>query len=249
MHFPLNIPLGKSEISIHFLCETIAYAAGYRYYTYLRKNEQDTISDNHRMIIFVGAAIGAFLGSHCLGILEQPQKLSQMDWMYFMANTTIIGGLLGGLLGVELTKKQIGVTVSSGDLMVYPIIVSMLIGRTGCFLAGLTDGTYGIPSNLPWAIDLGDGVLRHPTSLYEMLFWVLLWLALAGLEKKYELANGARFKILMVSYLVFRFCIEFIKPGFVFNFGLSVLQLASLVGLAYYYKVILYPSKNLKAYA
>jgi len=166
-----------------------------------------------------------------------------------MANTTIIGGLLGGLVGVEFTKKKIGVTVSSGDLMVYPIIVSMLIGRTGCFLAGLTDGTYGKPSSLPWAINLGDGVPRHPTSLYEMLFWLLLWFALTRLEKTYVLANGARFKLLMVSYLIFRLFIEFIKPAWFFSFGLSVLQLACLAGLAYYYKVFLYPSKNFKVYA
>jgi phosphatidylglycerol:prolipoprotein diacylglycerol transferase len=249
LHFPFNIPVGKSEIPIHFLCETLAYAVGYRYYTYLRRNQQDTISDSNRLIIFIGAAIGAFLGSHCLGILENPVKLQHIDWIYFMGNTTIIGGLLGGLVGVELTKKRIGITVSSGDLMVYPIIVSMLIGRTGCFLAGLTDGTYGTPSNLPWAINFGDGIRRHPTNLYEILFWLVLWLALSRLEKEHELANGARFKLLMVCYLLFRLCVEFIKPAYFFNFGLSVLQLACLAGLAYYYKVFLYPSKNLKAYA
>ena len=30
------------------------------------------------------------------------------------------------------------------------------VGRIGCFLSGLPDGTYGLPSSLPWAIDLGD---------------------------------------------------------------------------------------------
>lgn len=249
MQFPVNIPIGKSIIPIHFLCETLAYAVGYRYYTYLRKSQADAITDHQRIIIFVGAAIGAFIGSHVLGVFENPDRLVGMNWIYFMGNTTIIGGLLGGLLGVELTKKKIGVTVSSGDLMVYPIIVSMLIGRTGCFLAGLTDGTYGIASNLPWAINFGDGVRRHPTNLYEMLFWLVLWLALSRLEKRHELANGAKFKLLMVSYLLFRLCVEFIKPAYVFSFGLSVLQLACLAGLAYYYKVLLYPFKSLKTYA
>jgi phosphatidylglycerol:prolipoprotein diacylglycerol transferase len=249
LHFPANIPIGNTTIPIHFLCETLAYAVGYRYYSYLRKHQPDSISDHNRIIIFVGAAIGAFLGSHLLGVLEQPTKMLYMNWMYFMANTTIIGGLLGGLIGVELTKKQIGVTASSGDLMVYPIIVSMLIGRTGCFLAGLTDGTFGIASSLPWAINFGDGVYRHPTNLYEMLFWLILWFTLHQLERKRELANGARFKLLMVSYLFFRLCIEFIKPAYFFSFGLSVLQLASLAGLAYYYKIILYPTRNFKAHA
>jgi phosphatidylglycerol:prolipoprotein diacylglycerol transferase len=143
---------------------------GYRYYAYLRKNTHDQISANNRLIIFIGAAFGAFLGSHVVGVLENPTLLSHFNLIYFMGNKTIVGGMLGGLIGVELTKKRIGVTVSSGDLMVYPLILAMIIGRTGCFLAGLEDGTYGIASNLPWAINFGDGIRRHPTNLYEIVF-------------------------------------------------------------------------------
>ncbi|MCY1065359.1 hypothetical protein OV090_11335 [Nannocystis sp. RBIL2] len=32
-------------------------------------------------------------------------------------------------------------------------------------MAGLEDGTHGVASSLPWAIDLGDGVARHPLPL------------------------------------------------------------------------------------
>lgn len=160
-----------------------------------------------------------------------------------MGNKTIVGGFLGGLIGVELTKKKIGITVSSGDLMVYPLILAMIIGRTGCFFAGLEDGTYGIPSNLPWAINFGDGILRHPTNLYEILFWVLLGVALSSYEHYRKFADGSRFKIFMVSYLIFRFFIEFIKPDYFFSFGLSVIQLVCIAGLSYYYKVFVYPSK------
>jgi hypothetical protein len=39
MHFPVNIPLGKSYIPVHFVCETLAYIIGYRYYSYLRKKK------------------------------------------------------------------------------------------------------------------------------------------------------------------------------------------------------------------
>ena len=161
-----------------------------------------------------------------------------------MGNKTIVGGMLGGLIGVELTKKRLGVTVSSGDMMVYPLILAMVIGRTGCFLAGLEDGTFGIASNLPWAINFGDGIRRHPTNLYEIIFWLMLWLALKLIEQKHHFANGARFKVFMASYLVFRLLVEFIKPDYFFSFGLSVIQLVCIAGILYYYKVFLYP-KNL----
>jgi prolipoprotein diacylglyceryltransferase len=240
LHFPVNIPLGRSSIPVHFVCETLSYFLGYRYYTYLRRNTHDLISSEHRLIIFIGAAAGAFLGSHLVGIFENPPQLfSHFNLFYFMGNKTIVGGMLGGLIGVELTKKQLGVTVSSGDMMVYPLILAMIVGRTGCFLAGLEDGTYGIASNLPWAINFGDGIRRHPTNLYEIIFWLMLWLVLKLIEQKQHFANGARFKVFMVSYLVFRLLVEFIKPDYFFSFGLSVIQLVCIGGILYYYKVFL----------
>lgn len=246
MHFPFNISIGKSVIPVHFICETLSYFVGYRYYVYLRRNTTDLINSHHRLLIFIGAACGAFLGSHLVGILEKPTLLTHINWIYFMGNKTIVGGMLGGLIGVELTKKKIGVTASSGDLMVYPLILAMIIGRIGCFLAGLEDGTYGNPSNLPWAINLGDGIRRHPTNLYEILFWILLWIGLSVFERHREFSNGSRFKIFLSSYLVFRLLIEFTKPDYLFNFGLSVIQLVCIAGILYYYKVFFYPSKLLK---
>ncbi|MBB5397950.1 prolipoprotein diacylglyceryltransferase [Mucilaginibacter sp. AK015] len=200
-------------------------------------------------MIFIGAAFGAFAGSHLIGILEHPELLGKFNLVYFMGNKTIVGGMLGGLIGVELTKRKIGVKVSSGDLMVYPLILAMIIGRTGCFLAGLEDGTYGVKSGLPWAINFGDGISRHPTNLYEILFWAILWLSLRLIERRHEFTNGSRFKIFMATYLLFRFLIEFIKPDYFFNFGLSVIQLACFTGMLYYYKVFLYPLKLIKANA
>ena len=249
MHFPVNIPLGTSVIPVHFVCETLAYFLGYRYYSYLRKPSTDLISTNNRLVIFIGAAFGAFIGSHLVGVLENPKLLSQFTLIYFMGNKTIVGGILGGLIGVEVTKKQIGVKVSSGDMMVYPIIVSMIVGRIGCFLAGLEDGTYGIASNLPWAIDFGDGITRHPTNLYEIIFWIMLFLCLRAIERDWQFTNGSRFKLFMVSYLIFRLFIEFIKPVYFFSFGLSVIQLACIAGIVYYYKVFIYPFKLIKRYA
>lgn len=246
MHFPVNIPLGKSYLPIHFICETAAYILGYRYYSYLRAKTKDKISTDHRLLIFIGAAAGAFIGSHFVGIFENPVMLRHFNLVYFLGNKTIIGGMVGGLIAVELTKKMIGVKVSSGDLMVFPLILAMIIGRIGCFLAGLDDGTYGISSKLPWAINFGDGIPRHPTNLYEILFWTILWVMLLMVEKKYKLIDGARFKIFLASYLVFRFMIEFIKPDYFFSFGLSVIQIVCLGGILYYYKVFVHPYKLIK---
>ena len=249
LHFPVNIPIGKSFIPVHFICETLSYFIGYRLYAYLRKNREDRISTENRLLIFIGAAFGALIGSHLVGVLENPPLLIHFNLLFLMGNKTIVGGMLGGLIGVELVKNKIGVTVSSGDLMVYPLILAMIIGRTGCFLAGLEDGTYGVGTNLPWGINFGDGVYRHPTNLYEILFWILLGFSLWVTEKNWAFADGAKFKIFLSSYLVFRFLIEFIKPDYFFSFGLSVIQLVCLGGILYYYKVFINPKKLIKTHA
>jgi prolipoprotein diacylglyceryltransferase len=249
LYFPVNIPVGKSSVPVHFICETLAYFVGYRYYAYLRRHSHDAISSENRLVIFIGAALGALLGSHLVGVFENPLLLPHFNFTYLMGNKTIVGGMLGGLIGVELTKKQIGVSVSSGDMMVYPLILAMIIGRTGCFLAGLEDGTYGIASNLPWAINFGDGVRRHPTNLYEIVFWILFWVSLKFIERNRRFTDGSKFKVFLSFYLVFRFMIEFIKPDYFFSFGLSVIQLVCIAGILYYYKVFLYPSKLVTEHA
>ena len=237
MHYPLEIHLGKANVPAHLLFEMLAYTIGYRLYVWQRARNHDLISDDGRMWIFLGAAAGALIGSHLLGILENPAYLAELNWQLWLGNKTIVGGLLGGLIGVELTKKIIGVTSSSGDLMTYPLLVSLAIGRIGCHLAGLTDGTHGNPSNLPWAIDFGDGIPRHPVNLYEVIFLAVLGFFILQKEKRGALPNGMRFKIFMVSYLLWRFAVEFIKPVWVLPIGISPIQLAVLGGLLYYWKV------------
>ena len=224
---------------LHLLFEVAAFAVGYAYYTRLRAKQGDAIADDKRVWVIIGAAAGALIGSRVLGALEDPSQLSWNVKSLFIAfnNRTIVGGLLGGLIGVEVTKKLVGVQQRSGDLFVFPIILGMIIGRIGCLLGGLEDNTYGLRTDLPWGIDLGDGIHRHPTNIYEIIWLGLVWLALIGIERRWKLKPGARFKIFMVLYLEFRFAIEFLKPGHPVLYGFTAIQLAAEIGVLYYWKV------------
>ncbi len=240
MTYPVILHLGPAQIPVHLIFELLAYTLSYQYYAWLRRRHTDPISDDHRMFIFIGAAFGAFWGSHLLGVVERPFEAKQSFFLYFLANKTIVGGLLGGLAGVEITKKFIGVTVSSGDLMTFPLLLGLAIGRIGCHLAGLPDGTFGSATTLPWAIDFGDGMPRHPVNLYEILFLSAIALTIFTLERRYKLPNGSRFKIFMIGYLLWRFLLEYLKPAFFWpGVGLSSIQMACLVGLWYYRREIL----------
>lgn len=150
-----------------------------------------------------------------------------------------MGGLFGGLLGVELTKKIIGEVKSSGDLFTTPIILGIIIGRIGCFMSGIKEFTYGKETSFFLGMDLGDGVPRHPIALYEILFLIFLFVLIKRLQKRPErFENGMYFKIFMISYFLFRFFIEFLKPNTFLILELSSIQILCLICLLYYWKTI-----------
>lgn len=246
MTFPIWINLGFIKLHPHTLFEALAYFLSFR--VYLLTRTKGALRIDQGMWIIVGAIIGAAIGSKVLYWLEDPQQTLQQwnNYIYLMEGKTIVGGLLGGLIGVELMKKRIGVTSSTGDDMALPIIMGIAIGRVGCFMTGLDDHTYGTPTSWITAIDFGDGIPRHPTQLYEIFFLFLLGYSLLRWKhqvRKYltqlptasiTIPNGAIFQVFMTGYLAFRFFIDFIKPTPHPYWGLNNIQLACLLGLIYY---------------
>lgn len=233
MNFPVYLWLGSVRVHPHFLFESLAYAIAFR--VLLRNLRRDAIAPTQRSSVVVGGMVGALVGAKALVLLQHLNLLG--DWQQFLLlliqGKTVVGALLGGLIGVELTKKIIGVNRSTGDVFVYPLIVGTAIGRIGCFLTGLSDGTYGVATNLPWGIDFGDGISRHPTQLYEILFLLSLMLFLR-FRSRYQRQEGDLFKFYLVAYLGFRFLIDFIKPDFHPILGMSAIQIACLLALLYY---------------
>jgi phosphatidylglycerol---prolipoprotein diacylglyceryl transferase len=245
LKFPFTIEIGTIKILWHVVLETLGLFTGFRCFLYIRKKQKDSIPDGNRIWILIGAIFGAVLGSRLIGGLENPHEMimSKNILLYFYENKTIVGGFLGGLFGVEVVKNIIGEKQKSGDLFTYPIILGLIIGRIGCFSMGIYEQTYGTSSGLPWAMNLGDGILRHPVALYEIFFLLCTWLALAQFEKNYVLTDGAKFKIFMILYLLFRFILDFIKPHFNFIPGLSIIQLTCIGGLIYYAPFIFNPKR------
>jgi prolipoprotein diacylglyceryltransferase len=238
MTFPVYIWLGGWRIHPHIFFETIAYSVALQ--LVLRNARKDTIAPSQRSSVIVGGMLGALIGAKAL-VLLQHVDLAWQNWQQFLLlilqGKTVVGALLGGLIGVELTKKIIGVTRSTGDVFVYPLILGTAIGRIGCLLTGLSDKTYGIATNLPWGIDFGDGISRHPTQAYEIIFLVSLMIFLY-FRSRYRRAEGDLFKFYLVSYLGFRFLIDFIKPDFRPLLGLSAIQIACFLAILVYHRSI-----------
>lgn len=233
MQFPFYIGLGSWKIHPHPLFESMGYAVAFC--LLLRNRRSDTIPFSQRSSVIVGGMIGAFLGAKGLVFLQHIDVVWQ-NWqqgvLLILQGKTVVGALLGGLVGVELTKYRIGLTQSTGDVFVYPLLAGAAIGRMGCFLTGLSDRTYGIATTLPWGVDFGDGIPRHPTQLYEMGFLLILALAI-GWRRRTPYKSGELFQIYLAAYLSFRFLIDFLKPDFHLFLGMSAIQLACLIGLLY----------------
>jgi prolipoprotein diacylglyceryltransferase len=232
-------------LNIHLIFEYLAFFMAFRYYSWLRKSTTDTLSDRNRLSIILGAILGALIGSRLIGFLENPLMPSNINqWLLLLNTKSIMGGLFGGLLGVEIAKIIIREKQSSGDLFTFPIILGIVIGRVACFLSGVKEFTYGSETTLPTGMYLGDGLKRHPTSLYEIVFLLLLFVVLKKMRLVSNKESGLLFKLFMIAYFGFRFLIEFLKPNIFYVFGLSNIQWLCIVCWLYYWNTLKKIVKN-----
>ena len=126
---------------------------------------------------------------------------------------SILGGLVGAILLVEIYKRRHGIHGSTGVVLAVPLAVGVALGRLGCFEAGLADFTYGTATQRPWAVDLGDGVPRHPVQLYESVSMAATAILVTlGLARRSRWALESGFYIVVGIYAAQRFAWEFLKP-------------------------------------
>jgi phosphatidylglycerol:prolipoprotein diacylglycerol transferase len=174
-----------------------------------------------------GIALGAFCGA-MLGA-KLPFVLADWDGLmtgraWFESGKTIMFGMVGGYFGVELAKALLGVRIKTGDSFAVPVAVAIAIGRVACFQAGCC---FGSETGLPWGVDFGDGLRRHPTQLYEAAFHLdaAVCLALLG---RLDLCRGQLIKVYFLAYFVYRFATEFIRPEVRLWLGLTGYQWAAI---------------------
>ncbi|HTM24881.1 MAG TPA: prolipoprotein diacylglyceryl transferase family protein [Vicinamibacterales bacterium] len=235
MTFPVPIPVGPFRLHPHVVFDVLAYSIGFRLFLWERRRLGDTIDTGARWSVVAAAVFGAAIGSKLFFWLEDPaETLAHWnDLRFLLGGKTIVGGLIGGLAGVELEKRWTGLTRRTGDLFAMPIAAGIAIGRIGCFLSGLPDRTFGTPSALPWAVDFGDGIPRHPTQLYESAVMAVVAVLLGRLTR-HPHREGDVFKLFMVSYFALRLGVDALKPEVRIFLGLSSLQWASVAVLVYY---------------
>ena len=226
----------------HFVLETLAYLLGAKvYWVHASKGALPAKPD--RILLLGCTILGALVGSKLLHVVEHFESLMAMNQaLPLLAGKSVLGGFLGGTFGSELGKKVINWTQPTGDAWVPALTVGLVIGRIGCQLSGTWDQPYGIPTDLPWAWNYGDGVGRHPAALYEIILVVLAFAASGN--QLLTRHPGARFAFFLLLYSLIRLLLEFLKPPFglpatnsppvALYSGLTAIQWAALVGVVWF---------------
>jgi len=152
----------------------------------------------------------------------------------------IFGGLLFGALGAWIGARQAGIRfLAYADALVPGLLIAQAVGRLGNYF---NNELFGIPTTLPWGLEiqpgneaypvgLPQGLLFHPTFLYEMI-WSLLGVGLVlFIERKFKLQWGKTFATYLMFYSFGRIFIESIRidPAYII-LGLRTNVWSAIVG-------------------
>jgi prolipoprotein diacylglyceryltransferase len=223
--------------AVHTAFEWAAIFVGARIYLQTGRTSLREMGSTRNYAVILGCIAGAAIGNkavHWFHHADHWYLLKDSPWL-ILQGQSIVGGLLGGLIGVEIGKKFAHVAESTGDRFVTPILVGLIIGRIGCFIAGLADDTCGNPTSLPWGVDFGDGIPRHPAQLYDIGFALVALVSLRHFRPVLARESGLQFKLMLAGYLLWRLFIDALKPvPYAYPGGLSGIQAVCLAALVIY---------------
>ncbi|EDY20355.1 prolipoprotein diacylglyceryl transferase [Chthoniobacter flavus Ellin428] len=166
--------------------------------------------DERLLIIYFVALFSAFLGAKVVYFAaegwmfwDDPQR-----WIIWATGKTILGALLGGYVGVEVTKKILGYTQVTGDWFALIAPFGIALGRVGCLIHGCCVGRKCYPA---WyTIRDSHGIARWPSVPVEIGFNVAAILVFIGL-RRWRLFPGQHFHLYLIGYGLFRFFHEFLR--------------------------------------
>ncbi|MFQ5478274.1 MAG: prolipoprotein diacylglyceryl transferase [Candidatus Binatia bacterium] len=145
------------------------------------------------------------------------------------------GGLIGGTLTAWLLARRRGLELPKIlECCSLGLAIGQGIGRLGCHVAG--DGDWGTVTDLPWGVAYtraivgwphAEGVVVHPTPLYEAAAYGTVFLVLYSIRKK-DLPNGSMFSVYLILSSLARFLVEFVRVNPKIAMGLSQAQFIAI---------------------
>jgi prolipoprotein diacylglyceryl transferase len=166
----------------------------------------------------------------------------------------IYGALMFGALGAAIGARAAGIKFTSYlDAVAPGVLLAQAVGRWGNYF---NNELFGTPTDLPWGLQidssnpaypagLPEGVLFHPTFLYESI-WSLTGVALLlAADQRFNLRWAKMFGLYIVYYSVGRVWIEAIRidPSEII-LGLRINIWSAIAGIALGLAVIVIQSRR-----
>ena len=206
--------LGFIIISTHGLMIAIGVLIAY---LFLRKEAKEqgtkikTIDD-----LMTWAIIGGIVGARIFYVALNPQYYQNIidAFKVWEGGLVSFGGIIGGVLAMYVyTRIKRLNFLDIADLVIPYGLLGWGIGRIGDFLSW---GEFGTVTSMPWGINVGEGVGRHPTQLYTLFILLAGFFIIQKLKKSKQKKFAGYYFLLSVGfYFTHRFLLEFIRdyPG------------------------------------
>ncbi len=247
-HFsPIAFSIGGLSVHWYGIMYVLALISALYIAKWLAKHDKLPITqeelDNYFIWVEVGVILGARLGyiifydPHTTYYLTHPWQIFNpfMDGKFvgisgMSYHGAVIGFLLGSYLYVKKYKKNFWLLM---DVVAVAVPMGYIFGRIGNFL---NQRLIGRVTHEPWGIYV-DGVLRHPSQLYEAFLEGFLVFMLLFLYRKHKKFNGELIVLYGILYGIARFTAEFyrqpdIQLGFICCGWMTMGQLLSIIMIA-----------------
>jgi phosphatidylglycerol:prolipoprotein diacylglycerol transferase len=200
------------------------------------QGEPTGLPQSQRSALLLWAALGAIAGAYglqlpadLLGFAAPPPPGLQVADAVPLGGRTVLGGLLGGWLAVEVGKRRLGVRTPTGDAFALPLAIALGCGRLGCAAAGCCAGVRCAPHW--WAYVDAVGEPRLPVQVAEAGFHFAAAIVLAVAARSGSAGGpwrGRRLAAYLALYAVVRFLLEFARENPPVLLGLSWHQLLAI---------------------
>lgn len=205
---------------------------------------------NALIVIMIAGLIGARLyhvfsspagsATNLSYYMEHPVEIVSF-WNGGLRGLGIIGAIVGGLLGLWLYTKWAKLRFAEwADIAAIGLPLGQAIGRWGNYF---NQELYGRPTNLPWGVSIEQPyrlaqfqaepstTLFHPTFLYESLWGLFMFFALAFVAHHWQskLRTGDVALLCLMMYALGRYLTELQRPD---AWTVSGIPMAQIIGVA-----------------
>ena len=141
-------------------------------------------------------------------------------WAIWEGGNAIFGALIGGAIGIWIACRISGLRFwSVADALAPALLLAQAIGRLGNYF---NQELFGLPTNVPWGLQIDSGnkaipvglpenTLFQPLFLYEIIWNVIGVIVILFLERQFRLQWGKTLAVYLIWYGVGRSYLESIR--------------------------------------